>query len=178
MINQLIIMGPPGSGKGTQAACLSRRLEFLHLATGDIIRDNIARKTNFGSQSLACATRGELVPDALVIAMIEEYLTAKPTERIVWDGFPRTIAQAEALDQMLSKYHRQIDLVVALEIPEMVLLERVAGRLTCNNCGRTYHVVKRPPEVKNRCDACGSPLVSRSDDTAEIYKNRLATYHE
>lgn len=177
-MKNIIIMGAPGSGKGTQSERVLQATNYIHISSGDFIRQNVKAKTPLGLKCLEYINRGELVPDDLIIAVLEEFVKNNTKNNVVWDGFPRTSAQAEALDQMLKRCGAFINKVFLLDIDEKKLLNRVAGRLTCNNCGRTYNAIKILPKVANICDHCGFTLSSRSDDTAALYKVRLNAYHQ
>ncbi len=175
-MKNIIIMGAPGSGKGTQSDKIVSLRNYIHIASGDIVRHNISAKTALGMTLLQYVSRGVLVPDDLIIEVLQDFTQDKFDENIIWDGFPRTVVQAQKLDDMLSRRNMQIDHVFYLEIDEKQLLNRIVGRLTCNNCGRTYHAVKIPPKQQWICDFCGYKLSSRSDDTRDAYKMRIQTF--
>ena len=172
----ILIIGPPGSGKGTLSTFLAHTYHFYHLATGDIIRDHIKRKTALGEQSAAYVQKAELVPDQIVFMMVREVLAKHQDQVIIWDGFPRTVVQASELDLIMVDLKQTIDQVVYLELDEETLISRVAGRLICPWCHRVYHVVTMPPQVNNVCDGCKARLTSRSDDDPIKFKKRLASY--
>ena len=176
----LILIGPPGVGKGTQAALLTNRLGLVHLASGDVFRSEIAAGTALGAEAQAYIDKGQLVPDDLTIAMMEARFTTDQakTSGFVLDGFPRTVAQAEALDRKLGELGVEIARVVSLEAPDEVVVTRLSGRRLCPNCGEIYHLITRPPSKEGVCDKCGSQLVARTDDNEETVRQRLAVFHE
>jgi len=170
----VVFLGPPGAGKGTQAKLLSQRLGFLHLSTGDILREAVKKQTPLGIKAKEYMDRGELVPDNLIIALIEEYL---PKEGgVILDGFPRTIAQAEALENMLSAKSKKVSKVLLFDSPDEVIIDRLSGRRVCSNCGAVYHIKYNPPKKEGVCDLCSGSLVQREDDKEEVIKNRLEVY--
>lgn len=170
----VVFLGPPGAGKGTQAKLLSQRLGFLHLSTGDILREAVKKQTPLGIKAKEYMDRGELVPDNLIIALIEEYL---PKEGgVILDGFPRTIAQAEALENTLSAKGKKVSKVLLFDSPDEVIIDRLSGRRVCSNCGAVYHIKYNPPKKEGVCDLCGGSLVQREDDKEEVIKNRLEVY--
>jgi adenylate kinase len=178
---RLILLGPPGCGKGTQAELLCNRLTLAHISTGDILREERRRQTELGKQADAYVTAGQLVPDALVNSIIAKRLRqAGRPEKFVLDGYPRTSAQAEALDAVLKEQNLGLTAVVALAVPDDEIVQRISGRRTCVNpsCKTTFHVTFKPPRVPDVCDRCGQPLVIRDDDREETVRNRLKVYHE
>ncbi len=173
----VILLGPPGVGKGTQGKILCEAQGFRHVATGDLLRAARREGTELGKQAQAYMDRGELVPDEVIIGMVEELLASlSPDAGVVFDGFPRTVPQAEALGEVLARLHRQVDRVLLLTAPDDVLVKRVAGRRTCPSCGTIYNVHFRPPAQENICDKCGETLTHRADDTVETVQNRLDVY--
>ncbi|MGA9524864.1 MAG: adenylate kinase [Myxococcaceae bacterium] len=175
----LILFGPPGAGKGTQAKKLVADLQIPHLSTGDILREAVRLGTELGRKARGFMDAGQLVPDELVIGMVNERL-AQPdvTGGFILDGFPRTIPQAEALDEALRATGRKVDAVVSLEVPESALVERLSGRRSCPNDGSVYHVVSNPPKQAGVCDKCGAALIQRSDDSEEKVTERLRVYSQ
>ncbi len=173
----VIFLGPPGAGKGTQAKLVASRFNVPHLSTGDMLRDNVSRGTELGLLAKPVMERGELVSDALVLRMVEERI-ARPDCRngFVFDGFPRTVAQAEALDGILAKQGIGAPAVIYFNVAEDVLMRRLTGRRTCKACGEIYNIYDRPPKVDGRCDADGGELVQRADDKPEVIRERLAAY--
>ena len=174
----LILLGPPGAGKGTQAKRLAQTHGLVQLATGDMLRSAIASGSALGRRVKAVMEAGELVPDELMITMIADRI-AQPDCRngFILDGFPRTVPQAEALDGVLAGQGRRLDHVILIEVDEAALIERIAGRFTCQACGASYHERYHPPKVASVCDVCtNSELVCRADDRPEAIKTRFAAY--
>ncbi len=175
----VIFLGPPGSGKGTQAKKLSRLKQWPQLSTGDMLRQAIANQTSLGIEAKSFMDRGELVPDALVVGLIRERIRLEDCKNgFILDGFPRTVAQADALDRMLSSQSREVGRVVAFQIPDEPLLSRLSGRLICSKCGAVYHSQYTKPKKDQTCDQCGGALIQRADDQPEIVKRRLISYHQ
>lgn len=180
----VILMGPQGSGKGTQAARLAPRLDLALIATGDLFRSAIAGATDLGTRIKDIYDRGELVPDELTIALVEEKLAGMALARArgkgiqggLFDGFPRNRSQAEALDEALRQRDEEISVVVRIEVPPKVLIRRLAGRRVCSRCGAVYHVEFNPPREPGTCDICGGEVRQREDDTAEAVQKRLDLY--
>ena len=173
----VIFLGPPGAGKGTQAKLVAARFGVPHLSTGDMLRENVSRGTELGLLAKPVMERGELVSDALVLRMVEERV-ARPDCRngFIFDGFPRTVAQAEALDAILKRHGLGAPAVIYFNVAEDVLMRRLTGRRTCKVCGEIYNVYDRPPKVAGRCDKDGGELVQRADDRPEVIRERLAAY--
>lgn len=173
----VIFLGPPGAGKGTQAKLVAARFGVPHLSTGDMLRENVSRGTELGLLAKPVMERGELVSDALVLRMVEERV-ARPDCRngFIFDGFPRTVAQAEALDAILKRHGLGAPAVIYFNVAEDVLMRRLTGRRTCKVCGEIYNVYDRPPKVEGRCDKDGGELVQRADDRPEVIRERLAAY--
>lgn len=179
MINELnlILLGPPGAGKGTQAARLRDDLGLPYLATGDLLRQHRARATPLGVEAAAYMASGRLVPDELVIALLLAEIEERGERGFLLDGFPRTPGQAEALDAALREASRALSAVVLVDVPDGVLLERIVGRRQCAG-GHVYHVSFDPPASAGVCDVDGMPLFQRDDDRAEVVRERLRVYHE
>ena len=176
MLN-IILLGPPGAGKGTQAARLQSERGMMQLSTGDMLREAVAAGTPIGLQAKAVMERGELVSDAIVSALIGERLDAASEQGAIFDGFPRTIAQAEALDLLLTERGRRLDHVIELAVDEDELVTRIVGRFSCAKCGTGYHDSFRPTKVPGVCDVCGSTeFKRRPDDNAETVRARLQVY--
>ncbi len=177
MASIVILLGPPGAGKGTQAARLSAARSIPHVSTGDLFRSHLRRGTPIGRKADAFLSEGKLVPDEVVLDMLGERVAAPDCRRgYVLDGFPRTLAQAQALDRRLNG--RDSLSVVNLDVSEGTIVERALGRLSCSQCGRVYNLKSSPPEASGRCDACGGELVQRADDAPEIVRERLRVYRD
>lgn len=174
----LILLGPPGAGKGTQAKRLEKTHGLLQLATGDMVRAAIASGSELGQRVKAIYDAGELVPDDIIIVMIAVRINAPDARNgVILDGFPRTVPQAEALDRMLAEHGRKLDRVILMEVDEAALVERIAGRFSCRRCGALYHERTHRPRFEGRCDVCGTAeFVHRADDRAEAVATRLAAY--
>jgi adenylate kinase len=170
----MILLGLPGVGKGTQAKKLEEELQIPHIATGDIFRKAIKNETPLGKKAKSFIDAGELVPDEVTIGIVEERLTESDCEDgFILDGFPRTIAQAEALDEILAEQNRELDLAIYLQAEIDILVKRLAGRRVCVDCGAVYHIKNDPPEVEGVCDKCGGEVIQRSDDQEETVKKRI-----
>jgi adenylate kinase len=175
----VILLGPPGVGKGTQGALLCERLGLKHLSTGDLLRAARRDGTELGREAQRYMDRGELVPYEVIVGMVGEALEALPEGAdVVFDGFPRTVAQAEALDGVLDRLGRKVDGVVVLKADDDVLVKRLAGRRSCPDCGAVYNVHFSPPAADGECDRCGGTLVHRSDDEPDTIRHRLDVYRE
>ncbi|MFN4319175.1 MAG: adenylate kinase [Aquificaceae bacterium] len=172
----VVFLGPPGSGKGTQAKRLSQEMGMLHISTGDLLREAVKRGTPIGKRAKEYMDRGELVPDEVVISLIEEVMPKDGG--FILDGFPRTVPQAVALEEMLKKYGRDINKVVLFEISEEAVVDRLSGRLTCSVCGAVYHIRYNPPKEEGICDLCGGKLIQREDDREEVVRKRFKVYKE
>jgi adenylate kinase len=174
---QLVFLGPPGAGKGTQAAILARELGIPQISTGDMFRAAVRDQTPLGREAQRYMEAGQLVPDEVTIGIVEERLRADDCrEGFILDGFPRTVAQAEALDRILAAAGRPLEWAVEFVIGEEEVVRRLAGRRTCPRCGAVYNVYTQPPQREGRCDRCGEPLVQREDDREETVRARLAVY--
>jgi adenylate kinase len=174
---QIILLGPPGAGKGTQAKTLAQRLDLPHISTGDLLRQNVTQNTSLGQQAKDFMNKGALVPDSLVTQMVKERVTKSDVKNgFILDGYPRNLSQAEALDEILKQANASIDLVVYLDTSEKVVIQRLCGRLVCSKCGANFHKENMPPKVDMVCDNCGGKLYQRSDDKPETIKNRLQVY--
>jgi adenylate kinase len=172
----LVFLGPPGAGKGTQAKLLSQRMGFLHLSTGDLLREAVKNQTPLGKKAKEYMDRGELVPDGLIVQLIEE--TMPKDGNVILDGFPRTVNQALALEEMLKGKGEKISKVLFFDVPDEVIIDRLSGRRVCSKCGAVYHVKYNPPKVEGMCDLCGGSLVQRDDDREEVVKKRLEVYRK
>ncbi|WAA09412.1 adenylate kinase [Fervidibacillus albus] len=170
----LILMGLPGAGKGTQAEKIVEKYGIPHISTGDMFRQAIKEETELGLKAKSYMDKGELVPDEVTIGIVRERLSKDDCENgFLLDGFPRTISQAEALEQMLNELNKQIDSCIHIEVDQEILMERLTGRRICKSCGATYHLVFNPPQQSGVCDKCGGELYQRADDNAETVQNRL-----
>jgi len=173
----IIFLGAPGAGKGTQAATVARELNLVHIATGDLFRQAIEKGTELAMQAKSYMEKGMLVPDEVTIQMVQERIAAPDCETgVIFDGFPRNLKQAEALDGALAQRGKAIDKVVYIKVSEGELLERLSGRWICRQCQTPYHAQNSPPKVWGKCDKCGGELYQRSDDTVETVKERLKVY--
>ena len=173
----LVFLGPAGSGKGTQAKKLEADFGVTQISTGDLLREAVRLGTDLGRQADPLMQQGKLVPDELVVGIIEERFQRGGLEKgFLLDGFPRTLPQAEALDRMLERNGMKIDKVLSLEVPEELLYERITGRRSCPKCGTVYHVSYAPPKRAGFCDVEGEPLIQRSDDSPEKLANRLEVF--
>jgi len=176
---RVILFGTPGVGKGTQAKILAEKYHVVHLSTGDMLRAALEAQTPLGLQAKAYMDKGELVPDTIIIGMIEQELKSdKAKNGYLLDGFPRTLAQAEALDKILEQTAQKLDCVINLTVLEEEVVRRLSGRITCANCGAIYNKFYQPPKVEGKCDKCGSTdLRQREDDKEETVRRRLKEYH-
>ncbi|MFN7064778.1 MAG: adenylate kinase [Aquificaceae bacterium] len=172
----LVFLGPPGSGKGTQAKGLSKDLGLLHISTGDLLREAVKQAVPLGKRAKEYMDKGELVPDELIVSLIEEVMPKDGG--FILDGFPRTIAQAIALEKMLKEHGKEIDKVILFEVSEELVVDRLSGRLTCSQCGTVYHVNYNPPKQEGICDLCGGKLIQREDDREEVIRRRFKVYQE
>jgi len=173
----IVFLGAPGAGKGTQAAQVARELKLAHVATGDLFRQVLAQGTDLALKAKSYMEKGKLVPDEITISMVLERIAAPDCAAgVIFDGFPRNLKQAEALDKALLEQGKVIDKVVYIKVAEKELLERLGGRWICRQCQTPYHVKNSPPRVQGKCDRCGGELYQRSDDTAETVKQRLVVY--
>lgn len=173
----IILMGPPGAGKGTQAEFIKVNYPILHISTGDMFREAVSNATAMGLEAKKYMDAGQLVPDEVTIGVVEERLSQPDcASGFLLDGFPRTIPQAKALDQVLAKMNKQVEAALDIFVPEEILLERMTGRVSCSKCKTVYNTKFSPPAVAGVCDKCGGELVQRSDDKEETVKNRLKVY--
>lgn len=176
---QLLIMGAPGAGKGTQAAKIVKKFNIPQISTGDMFRAAIKDGTELGKRAKSFMDNGQLVPDEVTIGIVRERLAKSDCANgFILDGFPRTVAQADALKKILDDLGTQLTCVLNIHVPAENLIERAIGRRICKNCGATYHVKFNPPAKENACDSCGGELYQRADDTAETMQNRLSVYEK
>jgi adenylate kinase len=174
---RVVLLGPPGAGKGTQAKLLHERFEDCQISTGDILRKAVAEQTPLGKQASEYVRKGDLVPDSLIVDLVAERLKEKDCERgFILDGFPRTISQAQSLETILRNMGVALDRVLAIQVPHSVIVERLAGRRTCRGCGALYHLTLDPPQAEGVCDRCGGDLYQRDDDREETITARLKVY--
>lgn len=174
---RLVFLGPPGSGKGTQAKILAEKKSVSHISTGDVLRSAVKNGTELGKKAKAYMNAGDLVPDELILGMIKEILQ-KNTKGFILDGFPRTAAQAEELTGMLSELGLELNSAINLAVSDEEVLRRLTGRFFCENCGSDFNVNTRPPESKGVCNKCSGKLLQRDDDKTEVIENRLKVYRE
>lgn len=175
----IIFLGPPGSGKGTQAKILVEKYEIPQISTGDMLREHVAKGTDLGLKAKEYMEKGQLVPDEIILDMVKQRLSQSDAQKgFILDGFPRTVAQAEALDKILEPMGKKIEYVLALIVPDEELIIRLTGRRTCKNCGMMYHIKFKPPKEEGKCDVCGGELYQRADDNEETVRNRLKVYHQ
>ncbi len=175
----LVLLGPPGAGKGTQATQIAEKYKIPHISTGDIFRRNVKEGTPLGKKAQEYMSKGELVPDDLVIALVEDRLTEEDCKNgFLLDGFPRTVYQAEKFDAYLKEKNAVIDKVLDIDVEKEILIDRMIGRRVCKNCGATYHVKNMPSKKDGVCDSCGGDIYQRADDTLETVTNRLQVYNK
>jgi adenylate kinase len=176
---RLVLLGPPGAGKGTQARMLEAQLKAPQIASGDLLRTAVRNRTALGAEAKSYMDKGALVPDELVLKLIEERLNQRGAQGgFILDGFPRTVAQAEALARMLETRKERLDKVVAIIVPNDEIIKRISGRRTCRNCGAMYHVIYDPPRNVNICNQCNGELYQREDDAEDTVRMRLEVYAE
>ena len=176
---KLVLLGPPGAGKGTQAAEIVKKYNVPHISTGDIFRKNISEGTELGKEAKGYMDKGQLVPDELVVAIVKDRLSESDCkDGFLLDGFPRTVDQADALDTELKNLNYNLDKVLNIYVDKNALIERAVGRRICKSCGATYHISFNKPKEEGKCDLCGGELFQRSDDTEETVANRIGVYSE
>lgn len=174
----ILLLGAPGAGKGTQAQLIKEKYNIPHISTGDMFREAIRNKTPIGVLADSYISKGNLVPDDVTIALVKERLSQDDCKNgYLLDGFPRTLVQAEALAELSSEINRPIDLVINVDVDETKLIDRIAGRRMCKGCGASYHIKNLPPKVEGVCDVCGGELYIRKDDNVDALKVRLDAYH-
>ena len=175
---KIIMLGAPGAGKGTQAKMIAEKCGIPHISTGDIFRDNIKNGTALGARAQEYMDKGLLVPDELVCDLVVDRIQQADCEKgYILDGFPRTIPQAEALENALNAIEQKLDYAIDIDVPDENIINRMSGRRACVGCGATYHVLFNPTKVEGKCDVCGESLILRDDDKPETVKKRLDVYH-
>ena len=178
----IILLGPPGAGKGTLSSKIIENKQAVQISTGDIFRYNISNETELGLKAKAYMDKGELVPDELTIDLLWDKFDSLGDENkdsiILFDGFPRTISQAQALDDGMEERNQKIDMVIYFDVDDEILIQRLTGRRTCPKCGATYHITNNPPKQEGICDKCGTKLIQRADDTIETVENRINVYNK
>ena len=176
---KIVMLGAPGAGKGTQAKMIADQYSIPHISTGDIFRANIKEGTELGKEAKSYMDKGQLVPDELTVKILLDRVSNEDCKNgYVLDGFPRTIPQAEVLEEALNKLNDRIDFAINVEVPDENIVKRMGGRRACLSCGATYHIVHIPPKTEGICDRCAKELVLRDDDKAETVQKRLDVYHE
>jgi adenylate kinase len=176
---RLVLLGPPGAGKGTQGVLLGERYGIPQISTGEILRDHVQRGTRLGIQARSYMDRGEYVPDAVVVSMVMDRLAEPDADKgFILDGFPRTVAQAEALERALESAEEPLSAVLKFSVGGEIAVRRLLGRYTCPSCGRTYHIEFKPPAQEGTCDVCGAGLERRADDDELTIRRRIAVYRE
>ncbi len=174
----LVIFGPPGAGKGTQSEHIKEKYGVFHLSTGDMLREAIKNGTETGKLAKQYTDGGKLVPDEVVIKIVDEKVASiDAAQGVLFDGFPRTLDQAKALDALLKKNGRAINAVIYLNVPDEEVVQRLTGRRMCPGCNTIYHITGKPPKVEGKCDKCGADLIQRSDDNETVIRQRLSAYH-
>lgn len=176
---KIVLLGPPGAGKGTQAKELAKALKLIHISTGELLRQNVSGGTALGRQAKSFMDKGELVPDDLVTQMLTSRFDEPDIKKgFILDGYPRNISQAKALDVIFKARNTDIDLVIYLDTSEPVIIQRLSGRRVCKDCGVNFHIKNMPPKKDNICDACGGALYQRADDNVDTIKNRIEVYNK
>jgi adenylate kinase len=175
---RIILIGPPGAGKGTQAAAVKSKFSVDHISTGDILRENIRVGSPLGVEAKKFMDSGSLVPDALIIKMMRKCLAKDASRGFMLDGFPRTVAQAEALDELMKEMSVSLDAVILLDVSDETVVRRLCGRRVCSSCGAIFHVTGNPPRTEGVCDLCSGPIILRDDDREEVIRHRLSVYHK
>ena len=172
----IVLFGAPGAGKGTHSALLVERSKMRHISTGDLLREAVKNQTPLGVKAKSIMDRGELVPDDVVIGIVEDVMRGLKGQSVIFDGFPRNVAQAGALDDLLKRLGTKIGKAIFLEVPRKNLMRRLTGRRVCTKCGAVYHIDSAPPKKEGVCDYCGSQVVQRKDDNEDVIGTRLEAY--
>ena len=178
MAHNLVIFGPPGAGKGTQSAAIKDKLGVFHLSTGDMLREAIKNETETGKLAKKYTESGQLVPDEVVIKIVDEKVATVAADKgVLFDGFPRTLDQAKALDALLDSNGRAVTACISVDVPDDNIVSRLTGRRMCTACNIIYHIAAKPPKSEGKCDECGKDLITRKDDNEEVIRQRLDSYH-
>ena len=177
---KLVLLGPPGAGKGSVAALIKDRFNFLHISTGDILREEIRKDSPLAKEIKSYIERGALVPDEVITKIVDKKFSQdlRPEQGFMLDGYPRNLAQAQELDNILAKTASSLDLVLNMEATLSIILMRISGRRICKKCGAVYHMTNKPPKLKDVCDICAGPLYQRSDDNEGTIQNRMDVYNQ
>ena len=177
---KIVLLGPPGAGKGSLAALIKEQFNILHISTGDILREEMRKESALAKEIKSYIEKGALVPDQVITKIVDQKFSndIKPTQGFMLDGYPRNTAQARDLDKILEKTGMSLDFVLNMEASLPVILKRISGRQICKKCGAVFHVTNKPPKVKDMCDVCNGPLYQRSDDNEETVKKRMKVYSE
>ena len=176
---RLLLIGPPGGGKGTQAKYLIDHFDIPQISTGDMLRANIQNSTNLGKDAQKFMNSGQLVPDSIILDMMKERLTDQDCDNgFILDGFPRTIPQAEGLDYLLKSMKERLDYVIVMDVPDNLIITRLSNRRSCKECGQVYNLIFEPPSIAGKCNNCGEDLFLRPDDNPAIIQQRLTVYHQ
>ena len=176
---RLVLIGPPGGGKGTQAKFLVEHFTIPQISTGDMLRENVHNKTPLGKEAQKFMKAGELVPDSVILDMMKNRFSENNCAKgYILDGFPRTIPQAEGLDQILSHMNQKVDCVVVMDVPDNLIITRLSSRRSCKGCGQVYNLIFEPPDIAGKCNECNEDLYLREDDNPVTIKQRLTVYHE
>jgi adenylate kinase len=176
---KIVLLGPPGAGKGTQAKLISTNYSIPHISTGDIFRKNIKEKTSLGLEAKTYLDKGLLVPDEVTILIVKDRLKSDDCKKgFLLDGFPRTVKQAEALEAYLAEDNKKIDIALLIDVPDSFILQRMTGRRVCSNCGANYNVLFNAPKIEGKCDICSGKLLQRKDDTEATVKDRIKVYKQ
>ncbi len=175
----IVMLGPPGAGKGTQAKFISEKFAIPHISTGDMLREEMAAHSDLGKRVEEVIKSGKLVEDSLMIEIVKDRLSRSDVEKgFILDGYPRTLSQAESLDELLKLLKKRIKYAIYVEVPENIIIERLSSRRVCPQCGRIYNLISNPPKVNELCDVCHVPLVIRDDDKPDVVKRRYDVYYE
>ncbi len=176
---RLILIGPPGVGKGTQAKFLVERFAIPQISTGDMLRENVRNQTTLGVEAKICMDAGKLVPDSVILEMIKSRFMEEDCQKgYILDGFPRTIPQAEGLDSILEEFDQKLDSVIVLDVSDSIIINRLSSRRSCKGCGRVYNLLFDPPQTEGKCNECNEELYLRDDDNPDTIQQRLTVYHK